>query len=77
MVSKSYRDGKTVKVVISEQQELRMTNISRSYKVCTYVSEIGIGGVLQDQKLVRIFSHKLSTTELDYTIIENGMLAII
>ena len=50
----------------------------RLYEVYTDLSEIGTGGILfQDQKLVRIFSHKLTTTELEYNIIAKEMLPII
>ena len=75
------RDNERMKLIwqaITEASTLTIPDINKPYKLFTDASLVGISGILiQENKLIRIYSAKLSPTEKRYSAIEREMLAII
>ncbi|KAF9756168.1 Transposon Tf2-6 polyprotein, partial [Nosema granulosis] len=64
--------------IIKEQIKLHHPDISKPFVVETDASDIGLGGVLlQDDKIVGLFSYKLHKSEKNYTTTEKELLAIV
>lgn len=63
---------------IEKSDGLNFPNINIPFSIYTDASDIGCGGVIQqNEKIIGIYSKKFSETEKNYTIVEREFLAII
>eukprot|EP00477_Mikrocytos_mackini_P002368 GAHX01002627.1.p1 GENE.GAHX01002627.1~~GAHX01002627.1.p1 ORF type:complete len:943 (-),score=146.49 GAHX01002627.1:47-2875(-) len=69
---------KKIESMILRNQELAIPDFSMPYRLFCDASDVGLSGILLHQdKIVRIFSKKLSSAEENYSIVEREELAII
>ena len=70
---------KTIKETIENQPTLlHLPELDKPYKLFTDASNIGLGAILtQDNKIIKIWSRKLSKAQTNYSILERELLAIV
>ncbi|KAF9761110.1 Transposon Tf2-6 polyprotein [Nosema granulosis] len=68
---------KSIISTIKEQILLHHSDITKPFVIETDASDIGLGGILlQENKIVGIFSYKLHGAEKNYTTTEKELLSI-
>jgi hypothetical protein len=67
-----------LKQLLTEAPLLRTPDVSKTYRVVTDASDIGLGGVLlQEGHPIAYESRKLNSAEQNYTTTEREMLAVV
>ena len=64
--------------IIKSQPALNLPNFNDPFHIYTDASDVGIaGGLVQNSKVIRLFSSKLSPPQLNYKVVEKKIVAIV
>ena len=80
-VTWSEENQKIVEGIINEIQTstlLHYPDVNKKFELMTDASEVGIGAILiQENKLIGIYSYKFSKSENNYSVVEKEMFAVV